>query len=70
MWYKKIADRLFKANEVHSANFQIDESSDKSKEINGWKWFETEDQAYAHFGLTKPEEEDTSKANKRNKKRN
>lgn len=57
MWYKKEGDKLLKGTKIFNKDFAIDNSSDRSQVINGWKWFDSDDDAYQYFQLDKPTED-------------
>lgn len=56
MWYKKTGETLAKGNKVYNANYQLDADSDKEQVVDGWKWFDTEEEAYAFHNLPMPEQ--------------
>lgn len=56
MWYKKIEETLAKGSKVYNANYQLDADSDKEQVVDGWKWFDTEEEAYAFYNLPMPEQ--------------
>lgn len=56
MWYKKNGETLSKGKEVYNAEFKLDSESDKTQEVQGWKWFDTDEEAYAFHNLPMPEQ--------------
>lgn len=60
MFTKKDNDELIIApNFVLNANYELvkEKFDTYTYPVDGWYWFETEDEAYLYFGLEKPVEE-------------
>ena len=55
MWYKKTGETLSKGNSVHNKDYTLTPDSDRTQVIDGWKWFDTDEQAYQYHGLPLPE---------------
>ena len=51
MWYKVIDGHLYDGMELINANYHITPETPRDEVIDGWTWFETEEEARDHFGL-------------------
>jgi hypothetical protein len=52
-FYKLDGDLLYAPNFVVNANYELyaDNPEDRLREVDGWKWFDTEAEAIAYYGL-------------------
>jgi hypothetical protein len=44
-FFKIVNDELSKANEVYAPDYTLDGTSDKTKVVDGWQWFDTLNEA-------------------------
>jgi hypothetical protein len=51
MWYKVIDGNLYDGMELVNADYRITPETPRDQIIDGWQWFDTEEEARVHFGL-------------------
>jgi len=56
-FYKLDGDMLFGPNFVLNAGYELRRETHEEHEypVDGWSWFENEEEAYAAFGIEKPQ---------------
>lgn len=58
MWYKFQEGELFRGIEIVNADYRITSETPRDQVIDGWRYFDTEEQARAFYGLPEKPKED------------